>query len=74
MVRKLLFSVENAIAKKKEKGPANGNAETGQIKTGDLAITKVGANQSAHHGARDTNGDMWMISPRGSSEPATCLY
>ncbi len=36
-----LTSFYNAIDKKEKKGPANGNAKTGPIETGDLAIAKV---------------------------------
>ncbi len=53
----VLASFDKAVGKKEEKGPANGNAETWQIKTRDLAIAKVGADESAHHGAEDPNQD-----------------
>ena len=52
-----LTSFYNAIDKKEKKGPANGNAKTGPIETGDLAIAKIGADQSSHHSTGDSNQD-----------------
>ena len=52
-----LVSFDNSVGKKEQKGSANGDAKTMQIKPGDLAIAKVGADQSSHHGAGDPNQD-----------------